>query len=292
MINQLVQVVAPIFVVIAVGYIWSRKGQKFDIEFVTSIAINIGTPCLAFSTLTSLEIQYSMLGVISFSTVIGIGLFGVIGLCILKLFRLPYKGYLPPLMFANIGNMGLPVCLFAYGNEGVALAIVIFAVFMVGQFTIALFLYSGSFSLTVLFKNPIVISVIISVLILVSGYKPPEWISKVTRLLGEITIPMMLLTLGVSLQRMKVFNIGKATLLSIVRIGMGFCVGLLIAQLMGLTGTARGVFILQNSMPVAVFNYLLAERYRRKAAETAELIIVSTILSIITLPLVLSFLKA
>lgn len=291
MINQLLQVVAPIFLVIAVGYIWSRKDQKFDIEFVTSIAINLGTPCLAFSTLTSLEIQYSMLGVISFSTVVGIALFGIIGLCILKMFSLPYKGYLPPLMFANIGNMGLPVCLFAYGKEGVALAIIIFAVFMVGQFTVALFLYSGSFSVTSLFKNPIVISVIISVLILVSGYKPPEWISKASQLLGEMTIPMMLLTLGVSLQRLKVFNIGKAALLSIVRIGMGFGVGLLVAELMGLTGIARGVFILQNSMPVAVFNYLLAERYKRNATETAELIIVSTILSIVTLPLVLSFVK-
>ena len=194
-------------------------------------------------------------------------------------------------MFANIGNMGLPVCLFAYGNEGVALAIVVFAVFMVGQFTIALFLYSGSISLTELIKNPIVISVIISVLILITGYKPAEWISKATKLLGDLTIPMMLLTLGVSLQKMKVFKIGRAVSLSIVRIGMGFCVGLLVAELMGLTGTARGVFILQNSMPVAVFNYLLAERYKRNASETAELIIVSTILSIIALPLVLSFLK-
>lgn len=291
MINQLIQVVTPIFAVIAVGYIWSLKKQKYDLEFVTSIAINLGTPCLAFSTLTGLEIQLSMLGLISLSTIIGIVLFGIFGLCILKLFRFPVKGYLPPLMFANIGNMGLPVCLFAYGKEGVALAIVVFAVFMVGQFTVAIYLYSGSASLASLIKNPIVIAVLISVLILVSGGKPPELISKFTKLLGDITIPLMLLTLGVSLQRMKVFNLGRASLLSIVRIGMGFGVGVLIASLMGLTGTARGVFILQSSMPVAVFNYLLAERYKKNAKETAELIIVSTILSIITIPLVLSFLK-
>ena len=160
-----------------------------------------------------------------------------------------------------------------------------------GQFTVAIYLYSGSASLTSLIKNPIVVSVIISVLILVSGFKPPEWISKFTRLLGDITIPLMLLTLGLSLQRMKVFNPGRAALLSVARIGMGFGAGVLVAGLMGLTETARGVFILQCSMPVAVFNYLLAERYNRNPKETAELIIVSTILSIITIPLVLSFLK-
>ena len=104
-------------------------------------------------------------------------------------------------------------------------------------------------------------------------------------------LPCSVINLGVSLQRMKVFNLGRAALLSVVRIGMGFAAGVLVAGIMGLTETARGVFILQSSMPVAVFNYLLAERYKKNPKETAELIIVSTILSIITIPLVLSFLK-
>ena len=101
----------------------------------------------------------------------------------------------------------------------------------------------------------------------------------------------MLITLGVSLQRMKVFNTGRAVLLSVTRVGMGFGTGLLVSHFFGFEGAARGVFILQCSMPVAVFNYLLAERYGRKAKETAELIIISTILSIVALPLILHFLK-
>jgi len=291
MISQLLQVVAPVFTVIAVGYIWSWSGRKYDLEFITSIAINIGCPCLAFSTLTNIEMNQSLLGNISIATAAAVVLSGVTGYLILRISGLSINGYLPPLMFANTGNMGLPVCLFAYGQEGLALAIVIFAVVAVGQFTIAIFLYSGSLSLVPVLKNPVILSIIISSALLVSGITPPLWIAKSTKLVGDITIPIMLITLGVSLQKMKVFNTGRAFLLSLIRVGMGFTIGISVSYLFGLKEAARGVFILQFSMPVAVFNYLLAERYGRNAKETAELIIISTLLSLITLPLILQILK-
>ena len=291
MIHQLIQVVTPIFTVIAVGYIWSLSGRKYDLEFITSIAINLGCPCLAFSTLTNIEINHALLGNISLATALALVLFGLAGILILRIMGLSINGYLPPLMFANIGNMGLPVCLFAYGKEGLALAIVVFAVVMAGQFTVAVFFYSGTFSIRSVFNNPVIISIIISSVLLLSGIEPPQWISSSTKLIGDITIPVMLITLGVSLQRMRVFNTGTALLLSAARIGLGFGIGILISYLFGLKGTARGVFVLQSSMPVAVFNYLLAERYGKNPKETAELIIISTVLSIILLPLILQFLK-
>ena len=292
MINQLIQVVAPIFAVIAVGYIWSWSGRKYDLEFITAIAINLGAPCLAFSTLTNIKIDHSLLGSISLAMVTAIALFGITGTLILKLFRQPVGSYLAPLMFANIGNMGLPVCLFAYGKEGLAFAIVIFAVVTVGQFTIAIFLYSGSLSVIPIIKNPVIISIVISTFLLVSGLEPPQWIAKSTKLIGDITIPVMLITLGVSLQRMKVFNFGRALLLSFSRVGLGFGIGLLLAHLFGFKGAVRGVFILQCSMPVAVFNYLLSEKYKKNAEGTAELIIVSTLLAIAVLPIILHIIKA
>lgn len=291
MVNQLIQVVAPVFIVIAVGYIWSWSGRKYDLEFITSIAINIGCPCLAFSTLTNLEINHSLLWSVALATAAAIFLFGLIGGLILRITGLPIRGYLSPLMFANIGNMGLPVCLYAYGQKGLALAIIIFAVVCVGQFTIGIFLYSSSFSPVSIMKNPVIISIVISSVLLVSGIATPQWIAKSTKLIGDITIPIMLITLGVSLQRMKVFSPGRAVLLSFIRIGMGFGAGILLSYLFRLEGAARGVFILQSSMPVAVFNYLLAERYGRNAKDTAELIIISTLLSIIALPLILQFVK-
>ncbi len=291
MIHQLLNVVAPVFIAIVLGWCWGKLGRPYDTDLVSSLVINIGAPCLVFSTLSDLSIPLILLGQMGIATVIAITLFGLIGATVLRFAGLPQRGFLPPLMFANIGNMGLPLCLFAFGKPGLALAIAVFSVFCVGQFTIGLWLYSGATSPVHLLKFPVIYSVFLALFFLMAGLKPPQWIHKTTELLGNFTIPLMLLTLGVSLARLEVITIKRALSLSILRLGMGFGVGLLVSSLMHLTGTARGVLILQCSMPVAVFNYLFSERYNRNSTEVAELVVVSTVLSLLTLPLILRFLS-
>jgi predicted permease len=291
MFYQLLHVVVPTFIVIASGFGWAKLGQRYDTEMVSSLVMNIGGPCLIFATLSSLDISPYLLGRIGAATLVSIILSGLIGSLVLRIAGLHLRDFLSPLIFPNCGNMGLPICLFAYGNTGLALAIIIFAVFVAAQFTIGLWLYSGVVSPLALVKAPFIYAVLLSVFSLIFGLKPHEMILRTTGLLGDLTIPLMLFTLGVSLARMKVLSITRPLLLSILRFGTGLGIGILVSALFGLTSTARGIFILQNTMPVAVFNYLLAERYKRNAGETAELLVASTLLSLLTLPLVLNYLK-
>jgi predicted permease len=290
MVHQLLNVVAPVFISIALGWSWSKLGRTFDTDFVSSLVMTISAPCLVFSILSTIEISPQLLGQMGIGTVAAIVLFALLGGAILRMTGLSQRTFLPPLMFANIGNMGLPLCLFAFGKPGLALAIVVFAVFSVGQFTLGVWMYSGMASPVLLLKFPIIYAVLLAVFVLVTGLRPPEWIGRTTELLGSFTIPLMLFTLGVSLARLEVVNIPRALSLSALRLGMGFSVGLLVASVMGLTGSARGVLILQCSMPVALFNYLLSQRYDRHPNETAALVVMSTILSLITLPFLLRFL--
>lgn len=291
MIYPLLHVVVPTFIVIAVGLCWAKGGQRYDTEMVSSLVMNISGPCLVFATLSSLDISPNLLGRIGAATLASLILSGLIGSLVLRLAGLHLRDFLSPLVFPNIGNMGLPICLFAYGSTGLAMAIIVFAVFAAGQFTIGLWLYSGEMSPLALLKDPIIYAVLLSLFFLIIGLKPHGLVLKTTGLLGDLTIPLMLFTLGVSLAQMKVLSITRPLLLSLLRFGMGLGIGILVSALFGLTTTARGVFILQNSMPVAVFNYLLAERYKRNADETAELLVTSTLLSLLTLPIVLHYLK-
>jgi malate permease and related proteins len=290
MIEQLLNVIAPVFIVIAIGWGWAKIGKAYDTELVSSLVMAISAPCLIFSTLSTLQISPHLLGVMGMATALTLLLFGAMGATLLKVTGLPQRGFLAPLMFANIGNMGLPLCLFAFGKPGLALAIVVFAVFCVGQFTFGVWLYSGAASPVFLLKTPIIYAVFLGMAALLAGWQPPGWVAKTTELLGSFTIPLMLLTLGVSLARLEVMNLRRSLSLSALRLGMGFGVGVLVAALMGLTGAPRGVLILQSSMPVAVFNYLLSERYNQNPNETAGLVVISTVLSLLTLPLLLKFL--
>jgi predicted permease len=291
MIYQLLKVVAPTFAIVAVGWVWARLGQKYDTELVTSLVMKISGPCLVFSTLSVLDISPYLLGEIGIATLMAAFLFGLSGSIALRIAGLPLRGYLPPVIFPNIGNMGLPVCLFAYGKTGLAFAIIVFAIFVVGQFTIGQWLYSGHISTGNLIKDPFIYSLLLALVFLVTRVTPPEMVIKTTGLLGDFTIPLMLLTLGVTLARLQVLNIKRSLYVSILRLGLGFGTGVLISSILGLSGAVRGVLILQCAMPAAVFNYLLAERYHRNPDETAEILVTSTLLAIVALPLILEFLQ-
>jgi malate permease and related proteins len=290
MLYQIINVVAPTFIVVAVGWLWGRVGYKFDHNLVTSLIMNVGGPCLIFSTLCGLEISPSLMGTIGLATLVAIFIFGAIGFVVLKWAGLSSRAFLAPLMFPNIGNIGLPICLFAYGKTGLALAVMVFAVFSLFQFTMGIRLYSGSSSFLNLFKEPIIYSVIASVIFIIKGSRPPDILLRTADLLGAFTIPLMLLSLGVTLSNLKIMNIKRSLLLSLLRVGMGFGVSLALAYLFKMSHEAKGVFVLQCSMPVAVFNYMLAERYNRSPKQNAELLMVSTLLSLVTLPLILRFL--
>jgi predicted permease len=277
MIYQLLKVVAPTFAIVAVGWVWARLGQKYDTELVTSLVMKISGPCLVFSTLSVLDISPYLLGEIGIATLMAAFLFGLSGSIALRIAGLPLRGYLPPVIFPNIGNMGLPVCLFAYGKTGLAFAII--------------GLYSGHISTGNLIKDPFIYSLLLALVFLVTRVTPPEMVIKTTGLLGDFTIPLMLLTLGVTLARLQVLNIKRSLYVSILRLGLGFGTGVLISSILGLSGAVRGVLILQCAMPAAVFNYLLAERYHRNPDETAEILVTSTLLAIVALPLILEFLQ-
>ena len=290
MIQELFNVVAPVFICIALGWGWVKFGRPYDANLISSLVMNIGVPCLVFSTLSALTIPVDMVGRMASAALMTIGLSAVIGLFSLHIFGFPKRGFLPLIMFANIGNMGLPLCLFAFGEQGLTLAVVVFAVYAVFQFTIGAWLYSGATNIVVLMKMPIIYATILSLVILVTGLKPPIWIAKTTGLLGGFTIPMMLITLGVSLARLQVENVKRALILSLMRLSIGFLVGLSIAVLFRLPWPARGVLILQSSMPAAVFNYLLAQHYDKYADDTAGVVVISTVLALVVLPLLLRFL--
>lgn len=290
MIYQIVNIVAPTFLVIFIGWIWGKAGYKYDNTLVTSLIMNIGGPCLVFSTLGSLEMSVLLIGRIGLATLIAIVIFGLVGTIILRWTGLPARTFLSPLMFPNIGNIGLPICLFAYGKTGLALAVTIFAVFCLFQFTVGIKLYSGGSSLLGLLKEPIIYAVAVSLFFIIKGSSPPDILVRTAELLGAFTIPLMLLSLGVTLAKLRITSMKRSFLLALLRVAMGFIAGLALSYVFKFDPEARGVFILQCSMPVAVFNYMLAERYNRSPGENAELLMVSTLLALVTIPLILRFL--
>ena len=280
-------IIAPVFVVAAIGFGWARAGMPFDTEFTTTLVSNLSFPCLIIATLTKLDIDPTAFSQMAWAGALTVLATGAVAAVVLKVFGQPQPVYWPPLVFGNVGNMGLPLCLFAFGDEGLALGIIFFTVFVGIQFTLGISVAAGQLSARILVRTPLAWACLLGIALQLAGIGLPRWVGNTIGLVGDLAIPMMLLTLGVALANLKVTSLWRSVLLSLGRLGLGLAVGLGIAELLGLEGAARGVLILESAMPVAVPNYLFAARYDRSPEEIAGLVLVSTTLSFLTLPALL-----
>ncbi len=289
---RLFTIIAPLLISAAVGFAWARLRRPFDTRFVTRLVMDVGVPFLIVSSLATTEVDRGALAHVGLAVVFLLAATLVIGILLLRLLRWDVRACLPSILFPNTANIGLPLCLFAFGREGLSLGLVVFVTVAITHFTLGVALVSGSAHPARVVANPIVWAAAIGVVILLAGWELPAWVVNTTDIMAGFAIPLMLLTLGVSLANLKIHTAGKSAVLAAARLGIGFGVGLLAAHVFGLSGVARGVVVLQATMPVAVFNFLLAERYGREPDVVAGAVVGSTIVSFVTLPLLLWYLLA
>lgn len=284
MYSTIASILAPVFIAVFIGYCWSRSGRPYDTDLITSIVTYFGTPCLIFYSLTTLEFDPRVLLDMGLAAIFANGAFILLGGLLLTAFRLPQRAFLQTLSFPNIGNIGLPLCYLTFGNDGLALGATFFAVYAIFQMTVGVAFVSGSLSPKAFLKMPIIPATVLATFFLFSDNTVPLWLSNSAKLIGDLTIPLMLFTLGVSLSRLRIKRLKIPLLLSLLRLGMGFSVGLVLVALMKFTGPAAGVVILQCSMPAAVFCYLFAEKYDQRPEEVAGAVIFSTIVGFVLFP--------
>ena len=289
MLTEILSVVAPLFICAGIGFVWGKLDKPFDAEMMTGLALHLGVPCLVFSTLTRLEISPTAFGEMAGAYTLALAFFMALAAGLTRLFRLEARAFIPALTFRNSGNLGLPICLFAFGEAGLAYGIGCFVIASLAGLTIGRGIYAGSTVFEALFRNPIVYAIAVSLVFMVGGIEPPGWLANTVQIVSGMAIPLMVVSLGVALSKIRVVGIGRAAVLSALELAVGFGVGVALADLFGLTGVARGVLILQCSMPVAVHNYVFAEAYRRSPEVVAGMVVVSTLLACFALPAVLWF---
>jgi len=287
--QQLIPIIAPVLICALLGYGWGRLGFPFEREFLTRLIMNIGAPCLILNGMTGLEIDTPSFITMIWAAMAVMATCGVIGVAVLLLLRQPLRSFLPPVVFGNTGNLGLPLCLFAFGREGLGLAVAVYLVYSLAQFVIAPLFQGRDPAWRTLFRTPIIYAAVVGALLLTTETAMPESLARTIDLLAGMAIPLMLLTLGHSLGSFRVRSPGIAAGMAVFRLALGFAVGIGVAEVFALSGSMRGVIIVESAMPVAVFNYLLAARYDRHPEDVAGAILISTVLAFLLMPVLILF---
>ena len=284
------EVTAPVFLLASIGYIWVRLGFEYKIQFVTRLTMTLAVPALIFVSLMQSDIAPQALATMSLATFVAYGGVMLAMWAIVRVGRLNSATFLAPLVFGNTGNLGLPLALFAFGEAGLSYAVVVLAVMSLISFTVGVWMVSGGGSLTKVFREPVAWATVLGALFLWLGWETPRFLTNTLDLLGQIAIPTMLITLGVAVARLKPGQVGLALILSVSKVVACVAIAVGAGLWFALESIPFAVLVVQIATPVAVTSYLLAEKYGADSEAVAGLVVVSTLVSVVALPLILAFL--
>tara|TARA_B100000686_G_scaffold240186_1_gene248662 strand:- start:13104 stop:13988 length:885 start_codon:yes stop_codon:yes gene_type:complete len=285
---QLFPIILPIFIITLLGYLWNKFNNNLNEQEIIKLITWIGAPTLIFNTLINSETSSILIKNITFIAILMTLIMLILSFLILKLFKEPIRPLINPMTFQNSGNLGLTVCLFAFGKIGLELSIIYFMITSVLHFTLGLTIWSGKLSIKYLLKAPVIYAVLLGLIINYNEIQLPKTISNTTSVLAGITIPLLLFTMGTSISKIK-FNLElKIILLAIIRSIIALTLAYLLTMFFNIGGIAQKIILIQGVLPAPIFTYLFASQYKVSPEKVANYLMTSTLISIITITIFLT----
>lgn len=288
MTGEILNIIAPVFVVAGIGFFLEYRGIGFHSETLSRLAMMVGTPCLVFSSLTGTSLPDDSLLRIVIIALSAVLVGAVLSGPALFVFRLPWRTFISSLSLPNAGNAGLPLVYFAFAEPGLTIGAAFFFMIALVQYTIVPAIMSGDPGLRKLLREPLVWAIVAVILFRITDLPIPTVVADTTALLGGIMIPIMLILLGGALSRLKVGDIKTSVSLAILRLAVGVATGLVMVTLFRLKGVEAGAVFLLCSMPSALITYVIAQHYGRSPERVAGLVVSSTVLNFACLPFLIT----
>ena len=277
--------VIPVFLLIAAGFAFAHW-KKINLTSVTEIIVYLGTPSLVFSSLAGKPLFATDIAVLSAGILL---IFAIVGFFIRLYFLVSgfsSRGFALPTLFMNAGNMGIPLALFAFGQAGLQRATLMFVIITFLQYSLGIYILNGRSNWTEIFRLPLIYAALAGLSVNLAQISLPEVLLRPIIMLGQATIPIMLISLGYRLHEVESLQWGHALGGALARIGGGFAAANLAVHLIGAEGVNRQVLLLYGALPAAVVNFVLTEKYRQDPGLAASIVVISTFISIFTIPVV------
>ncbi len=277
--------IIPVFILIGIGFLFAQW-RKISLQPVTEFIIYLASPSLAFTSLSAKPLMVADI-MVALSGIVGIigGVGGMVWIYS-KATGFYSRGFTLPVMFMNAGNMGVPLALFALGEPGLQRATLLFVIMAVLQYTLGLYIVSGDRGWKEVFRVPLIYAALAGLFVNLVKIQIPWPIAEPIRMLGYSTIPLMLVCLGYRLSSITSLTWGHSVAGALLRIVGGFACAYLVVTILGVHGINRQVLLLYGSLPSAVVNFVFTEKYGQDPELAASIILITTVLSLVTIPIV------
>ena len=286
MIKQILSITLPIFSIVLVGFIYGRV-KKPNMTGANQVIIDLALPCLIFTSLSAKQFELTSASLFVLSATIVVIFSGLLIWPFAKYSGTGAKALLPSVMFGNVGPIGIPITVLAFGPEGLAPALLILVLSNILHFSVGVGIMSGRVDAKLIYASPLVWATILGILFSYLQLSLPDWVGISVSMIGTILVPLMLLSLGTRLSDSKIEHLKVGAIGSILSIISRLLITYIVLMLVPLEPIQKGALILFAGLPPAVFNYMFADRYKQEPDKVASIVIVGHLLSLLVLPLVL-----
>ena len=284
MLERILGIILPVFSIVALGWLYGRRVRP-DMGWVNRISMNVLAPALIFSALASKDfdiVEYKLLILGSLGVVIGSGL---LAWPFAKLLGIDFRTFVPPMMFNNCGNMGLPLAALAFGPAGFSAMVALFTISNLLHFTLGAWMIDHHAKFGNLLRNPMVWSTFAGFAFAVVHPPLPDWAATTFKMTGDALIPMMLLSLGVRLTAIRWRDAQIGVIGGLVCPLTGIAMAALLSPVLGLDRAQQGLLILFGCLPPAVLNFMIAEQFNQEPGKVASIVLVGNAFSVLFVPL-------
>ena len=284
MLERVLGVIVPVFLIIALGFVYARR-TKPDMTWVNRINVNVLSPALIFTALAGKDFDLAANGALIAGGVAVVLGSGLLGWPFAKILHEDHRTLVPPLMFNNCGNMGLPLAALAFGQPGLSAMVAIFTISNLLHFTLGVWIINHRAQFRTLLMSPMVVATFVGFFFAVFHPPMPDWVMTALKLVGDGMIPLMLISLGVRLADVAWSSWQLGVIGGVVRPLTGLAVATLMLPLLDLDPLRQGLLILFGCLPPAVLNFMVAEQYNQEPGKVASIVLIGNLLAVLFVPL-------
>lgn len=290
---QLFALLTPVIACASIGVVWAAKKIDYPGRFVSVLVTSVATPCLVFSTLVTTRLDNALLLQVTGTAILALLGMGLVAAVLLRLCKLSLRGFLPAAVFPNAGNLGLPLSQLTFGDDGLAIAVTVFAVFSLVQHTLGVaylaWVNPKKEGALRTFPYGATLVAVVAVWVRVFDWHVPATLLKSAQLVGSLSIPLMLISLGHALMTVSHRGVKQGAWLAAVRLSVGFVASAALVFALDLPAMVNSVLVLMMGMPVAVVSFMYADRLTHNGETVAGAVLVSTAVFVVLSPLLMGW---
>lgn len=280
--------IVPMVIIVSIGFLYAKK-KPTNMGGANQITIDVFIPILIFSVLSAKSFELAALQSLAYSAAIVVIGSGIVLYPFCRLLKVETKTFIPPMMFSNTGNLGIPILLLAFGESALNAAVVLFIVEMFLHFTIGIYILDRKTNPISVLRLPMIGATLAGLLFSTFNIEMNESVNVTLEMMGKVCVPLMLFSLGVRMIDVD-FSSWKIGLWgTILAPASGVLIAIPVQFIFNLSAEHFAYLIVFAALPPALLNYMVAEKYNQQPEKVASIVLIGNMGSIIILPIALYF---